>query len=273
MSTLSALDGLLKQVRLSGMVESLEGRCRQAVEEVWSYLEFWERLLQDELERRAAKQLALRLRRANLRADKTLDTFDFKLSTGVTRQTMLHFASGEFIRQHRNILLCGKSGTGKTHLAQALGHEGCRHGFSVLFIPTHQLLQHLAAGRAEGTRDRRLTAYLRPDLLILDDFGLKPLSATGAEDLYDVIAERYEQGSIVLTSNRAPAEWPDWFANPLLASAGLDRLLHYADTLVLTGNSFRAAGRPPLHVPTSSPPQEKRAARPENSVMELDGEK
>ncbi len=110
------------------------------------------------------------------------------------------------------------------------------------------MLQHLAAGRAEGVLDRRLAIYRRPDLLILDDFGLKPLTGSGAEDLYDVIAERYERGSILLTSNRAPAEWPDWFANPLLASAGLDRLLHHADTLILTSSSFRAKGRHKLEV-------------------------
>jgi DNA replication protein DnaC len=247
MSTLSQLEGPLKQLRLSGMLDSLEGRARQAVDGEWSYLEFLERLLQDEVERRAQKQLAARLRRANLQSNKTLDTFDFKAAPSVNRQQVLQLASCDFIRQQLNIVLCGKSGTGKTHLSHALAHEACRQGFSVLFITTHKMLQHLAAGRADGTTDRRLAVYLRPDLLILDDFGLKPLPSTGAEDLYAVIAERYEHGSMLLTSNRAPTEWLDWFANPLLASAGLDRLLHHAQTLVLTGHSFRAQGRQQLN--------------------------
>jgi DNA replication protein DnaC len=225
------------------MLDTLDARCRQATDGEWSYLEFLERLLQDEVERRAQKQLALRLRRANLQSSKTLESFDFKAASGLNRQQVLQLASCDFIRQHQNVVLCGKSGTGKTHLAQALAHEACRQGFSVLFINTHKMLQQLAVGRAEGTLDRRLALYLRPDLLLLDDFGLKPLSGTAAEDLYDIIAERYEQGSLVLTSNRAPTEWLDWFANPLLASAGLDRLLHHAETLVLTGHSFRAQGR------------------------------
>ncbi|MHB8748847.1 MAG: IS21-like element helper ATPase IstB [Aggregatilineales bacterium] len=265
MNTLSQLDVLLKQLRLSGMVDSLEARCRQAVDGEWSYLEFLSRLLQDEVERRAQKQLALRLRRANLRSDKTLDTFDFKADPSLNRQQVLQLASCDFIRQARNVLICGKSGTGKTHLATALAHEACRQGFSVVFIPTHKLLQQLAGGRAEGSLDRRLALYLRPDLLILDDFGLKPLTATGAEDLYDVIAERYEHASLLLTSNRAPAEWLDWFANPLLASAGLDRLLHHAETLLLTGSSFRAKGRQLLHPPTD--------LSPSPPVMELAKEK
>ena len=163
------------------------------------------------MERRAQKQLALRLRRANLPSGKTLDTFDFKANPSLNRQQVLQLASCDFVRQHHNILLCGKSGTGKTHLASALAHEACRQGFSVLFITTQKMLQHLAGGRAEGTLNRRLALYLRPELLILDDFGLKPLTGSGAEDMYDVIAERYEQGSLLLTSNRAPAEWLDWF--------------------------------------------------------------
>jgi DNA replication protein DnaC len=105
------------------------------------------------------------------------------------------------------------------------------------------MLQHLYGGRADGSLEKRLQLYLRPDLLILDDFGLKPLTPPGPEDLYDVINERYEKGSIMLTSNRAPAEWPDLFGNPLLASAGLDRLAHHAEMVVITGQSFRAQSR------------------------------
>jgi DNA replication protein DnaC len=135
---------------------------------------------------------------------------------------------------------------GKTHLSEALAHEACRKGFDVLFINTHKMLQHLGGGRADSTFDTRLQRYLRPDLLILDDFGLKPLTPPAPEDLYDVINERYEKGSIMLTSNRAPAEWPDLFGNPLLASAGLDRLAHHAEVVVITGHSFRAQGRKKL---------------------------
>jgi DNA replication protein DnaC len=114
-------------------------------------------------------------------------------------------------------------------------------GFDVLFSNTHKMLQHLNGGRADGSFERRLALYVRPELLILDDFGLKPLVSPGPEDLYDVIAERYEHGSLILTSNRAPSEWPELFGNPLLASAGLDRLAHHAETVVIPGRSFRAA--------------------------------
>ena len=109
-----------------------------------------------------------------------------------------------------------------------------------LFVNTYRMLQHLNGGRADGTLDRRFQTYLRPDLLVLDDFGLKPLSPPGPEDLYDLIHERYERGSIVLTSNRALDEWPALFGDALLASAGLDRLTHRAHVVVITGTSFRA---------------------------------
>lgn len=229
----------LKQLRLSGILETLEARNRQALDAHWSYVDFLSRLLQDEVERRAQKQLELRLRRALLNSTKTLDTFDFQAAPAVNRQQVFQFASGEFIRRKANVLLCGPSGTGKTHLAQGIAHEACKVGFSVLFTNTHKMLSHLAGGRADGSLERRLAVYLRPDLLVLDDFGLKPLPPTSREDLYDIIAERYEQGSILLTSNRAPDEWLDWFGDPLLASAGLDRLVHHAEKLVITGASYR----------------------------------
>ena len=233
----------LKLLRLSGILETLDARTRQAIDGQWSYIEFLARLLEDEVERRAQKQLSLRLRRATVNTTKTLEGFDFNFNPSVNRQQVLQLASCDYIRQHRNVLICGLSGVGKSHLAQALGHEACRQGFDVLFTDTHKMLQHIHGGRAVGSVERRLALYLRPDLLILDDFGLKPLQSPAPEDLYDVINERYERGSIVLTSNRAPAEWPDLFGNPLLASAGLDRLAHHAETVVITGASFRAQGR------------------------------
>jgi len=236
----------LKHLRLSGILETLEARNRQAIDGQWSYMEFLTRLLEDEVERRAQKQLGLRVRRATLNSTKTLETFDFHFNPALNRQQVLALASCEYIRDKRNVLVCGPTGVGKTHLAQALGQEACRQGFQVLFINTHKMLQHLNGGRLDGSWERRFNVYLRPDLLILDDFGLKPLAPPSPEDLYDVINERYERGSILLTSNRAPAEWPDLFRDPLLASAGLDRLTHRAEIVIIRGMSFRAKDRPRL---------------------------
>jgi len=233
----------LKHLRLSGILETLDARNRQAIEGKWSYVEFLSRLLEDEVERRAQKQLRLRLRRGALNTTKTLESFDFQFNPAVNRQQILALAACDYIREKHNLLICGPTGVGKTHLAHALGQEACRQGFQVLFINTNKMLQYLNGGRADGSWERRLNVYLRPDLLILDDFGLKPLQPPSPEDLYDVVNERYERGSIMLTSNRAPAEWPDLFRDPLLASAGLDRLMHRAEVVTFRGASFRARGR------------------------------
>lgn len=233
----------LKHLRLSGILETLDARHRQAVEAKWSYIEFLERLLQDEVERRGQKQLTLRLRRATLATTKTLETFDFNFNPTLNRQQILALAAGDYIREKRNVILCGPTGVGKSHLAQALGHEACRRGYDVLFVNAYKLLQHLHGGRADDSLDRRLKLYLRPELLILDDFGLKPLQAPAPSDLYDIINERYERGSLLLTSNRPPAEWPGLFGDPLLAAAGIDRLCHRAEIIIIRGDSFRAQTR------------------------------
>lgn len=237
------LQPYLKQLRLSGILETLDARHRQAVEGQWTPIEFLARLLEDEVERRAQKQLLLRLRRSAVNMSKTLEGFDFSFNPSLNRQQVLALASCDFIRHKRNLLICGPTGVGKSHLAQALTHEVCRQGFTALFINTHEMLRHIHGGRADGTVDRRIKQYVRPDLLVLDDFGLKPLTPPMPEDLYDIINERYEQGSIMLTSNRSPSEWPGLFGNPLLAAAGLDRLAHHAEILVIQGDSFRARGR------------------------------
>jgi DNA replication protein DnaC len=233
----------LKRLRLSGILQTLDARNQQAIDAQWSYIEFLARLLEDEVERRAQKQLALRLRRSKVNSTKTLESFDFNFNPNLNRQKVLALAACDYIRQKRNVLICGPTGVGKTHLAQALVHEAARQGFQALYVNTNKMLAHLNGGRADGSWERRLQVYLRPDLLVLDDFGLKPLPPPAPEDLYDIINERYERGSIMLTSNRSPSEWPDLFGDPLLASAGLDRLAHNAEILVIQGASFRAQGR------------------------------
>jgi DNA replication protein DnaC len=240
------LEPQLKRLRLSGMLETLDARTRQAIDGQWGYIDYLSRLLQDEIARREQKQLALRIRRATINSAKSLEAFDFSFNPVINRQRVLDLAACDYIRNHHNLLICGPTGVGKSHLAQALAHEACVQGFSVVFAQTHRLLQHLHGGRADGSRDRRLQSYLRPDLLVLDDFGLRPLSSPGPEDLYDLIDGRYEKGSILFTSNRTPAERPDLFGDPLLACAGLDRLLHHAEVMVITGSSFRAQAREKL---------------------------
>lgn len=243
MELMHQLQPYLKQLRLSGILETLAVRNGQAIEGQWTYVEFLSRLLEDEVERRAQKQLTLRLRRASVNMNKTLEGFDFNFNPALNRQKVLALASCDFIRQKRNLLVCGPTGVGKTHISQALVHEAARQGFSALFVNTNKMLAHIHGGRADGSWERRLQTYLRPDLLVLDDFGLKPLPPPAPEDLYDVINERYERGSIMLTSNRSPGEWPDLFGNPLLASAGLDRLAHNAQILIIQGASYRARDR------------------------------
>ena len=237
------LSNQLRGLRMSGVLETLSARERQAIDGQWSYMEFLSRLLEDETERRAQKQLTMRLRRSTLNASKTIEGFDFQFNPNLNRQQILQLAACDYLREHRNLLICGPTGVGKTHLAQALGQEAARQGYDVLFVSVQKMLQHLSGGRADGSWERRLGSYLRPDLLILDDFGLKPIQPPGPEDLYDVINERYERGSILLTSNRAPNEWPDLFLNPLLASAGLDRLLDRAEVVIIRGASYRTQGR------------------------------
>ena len=230
----------LRRLRLSGILETLEARHRQAVLEQLGHLEFLSMLVMDEVERRNMRQLSGRLKRAGFSAAMTLEGFDFAFNPTINRHQVLDLSTARFVERKENVFLIGPSGVGKTHLACALAHAACRRGFEVLFYKTSSLLRHLHQGRADGTWGARMTACLKPDLLILDDWGLKAFGSPAADDLYELINERYEKGSLIVTSNRALEEWAELWGDALVASAALDRMVHHAHVLTITGKSYRA---------------------------------
>jgi DNA replication protein DnaC len=232
----------LKSLRLSGVLETLDLRNRQAIDEKCSYSEFLLKLVEDEVERRNQKQLTQRLRRSRLDPMKTLETFDFSWNATVNRKQIYDLATCGFIERGEPVFFVGPAGVGKSHLAQALGHEAVRRGFDVAFVRASEMLATLNAGRADETYARKLALYQHVDLLIVDDFGLKPMRPPAPEDLYEIIDGRYGRGGLILTTNRAFEEWPELFDNSVLASAALDRLAHGATQILVTGDSYRSKG-------------------------------
>ena len=240
MNPMPELTPHLKQLRLSGMLESLESRNRQAIESKLSHLEFLSMLVGDEVARREQKKFGVRLKRAQFRSSKTLDHFDFERLPNLNRSLIHDLATGQYIQEKSPVLIAGPSGTGKSHLAQALGHAAVRQGYSVIFIACSTLTQSMQLARATGAYKRRFSMISKTDVLIIDDFGLKPIRTPNDEDLHDIIAERYERQTTIVTSNLDFTEWDQALpSNHLLASATLDRLRHNAYCLLLDGQSYR----------------------------------
>lgn len=195
---------------------------------------------------------------ALLSSHKSLEDFDWRFNPQLPKEKLLELGTCSFVSRREVVLLVGPAGVGKSHLAQALGQRACRAGFSVLYADAQALFASLRAARGDGTYARQMHKYAACELLIVDDLGLRPLGSEESGDLYELVRRRYEQGSLILTSNRAVSEWGALFGDALLASAALDRLLHHAHVVVLDGPSYRtqraAEGRPKRRAAESAAP-------------------
>ena len=240
MNPMPELAPMLKQLRLSGILDSLDVRNKQAIDKKMAYPEFLALLISDEVARRDQKRFATRLRRASFRSHKTLDQFDFDFNPNINSALVHELIAGRFIEEKVAVLIAGPCGTGKSHIAQAIGHAAVRQGHDVLFTSQSQLLGQLHAARATDSYERKFLNLARVPLLIIDDFGLKPLRPPHDEDFHDLVAERYERTATVITSNLDFGEWGDAFPNQLLGAATLDRLRHGAYRVVLDGKSYRS---------------------------------
>ena len=233
------INTFLKQLRLSHIMDYLSQRNQEAIERKMSFPEFLSLILQDELLGRENTKLKARMRRANIRGDKTLESFDFDFNPKINRARIHDLASCRFIKEKSPALIVGPTGTGKSHIAQAIAHCAIRQGIDVLWLSQTKLLNELQAARAAGTYHKKFSEFAKIPLLLIDDFGLRPLRSPQDEDFHDLISQRYECASTLVTSNLDFTEWGDAFPNQLLAAATLDRLRHNAYRLILDGASFR----------------------------------
>ena len=244
MTDIHQLENKMRPLKLNGMLDTLELRLSQAQKDGLGFTQFLELLLEDEVQHRANKRLTSRITKARFEEEKSLEEFNFHFNPKVPTQYIRDLATCQFIERKESIIFCGPVGVGKTHLAQALGHQACRLGYSVLFSKASRLLSDLGGGRADGTWEKRLRRYLKPDLLILDDFAMKELTKSQAEDFYELIDQRYRSGSMIATANRSPEDWYPLFPNPVIAESALDRLVSCSHVITLTGKSYRALLRP-----------------------------
>src|SRR5712692_3101544 len=230
----------LRQLRLSGIIATLETRLLQAQSEKMAPIDLASVLVQDELDRRQSRLIERRTKHAQFRdKGRTLDTFDFDFNKKMNRQLVFELATGHFIAKHEDAVFLGPPGSGKSHLAQALGHAAIQQGFPVLYREAHVLLEELAESTVDNTRKEYFEFVGSVPFLIIDDLGMRKLPSTAAEDLLEVIMRRYERFSTLLTSNRPVEDWGKLLGDIAPVAAMLDRLLHHAHVLTCGPRSWR----------------------------------
>lgn len=210
----------------------------------WSHGDYLQKLLDGEVATREQRALERRIAMARFPVKKTIDQYQWDWPKKINEQQVRHLFRMGFVQSKTNVIFVGGVGLGKTHLAAALGYAACQAGHSVLFESAVDAINNLLAAKSEQKLKREMARYVRPDVLILDEIGYLPLDKAGADLLFQIISKRYEQGSIILTTNKAYKQWPSIFNNDAtIASAILDRLIHQSETVVIEGKSYRMKNR------------------------------
>jgi len=234
------LDAHLKYLKLPFMREHHQPLARQAAQKHWSHADYFEKLADGEAALRRDRSIKRRIRLARFPVIKTIDQFNWTWPKKINRLQVQNFFRLQFIKDKSNVIFLGGVGLGKTHLASAVGYDACLKGYNVLFATAIDVINTLAAAQAAGRMKQELKKYIKPSLLIIDELGFLPIDKAGADLLFQVISLRYEQGAMVITSNRAFKDWAEIFNNDsTLTSALLDRLLHHTETVVIEGKSYR----------------------------------
>ena len=255
------LSSTLKKLRLSGLAETLEVRLHEAQSNHLTHAEFLELILQDEMLVRGDRQLARRIKAAGFRDLKTLEDFDWSFNQSIKKKEVFELATGRFIRESRDVLLCGAPGTGKSHIVQALGYQLIKLGNLVLYRSIFDVVRDFLHDEAMEGHERVMNRYLKPDLLIIDDFGMKQLPKRSGEFLFEIVMRRHETRSTIMTTNRPLEDWGKLLGDVPTATAILDRFLHHSEIFTITGNSYRlrdrGTGSKPAKAPTGSKKTEK----------------